>query len=99
ASAIDVHPFPGFGGSYLYATNGRVQVGTSNVPGFSLQHAGAWFGTAESFVDLHQFLPPGYVISWATTVHEYNGMTYVGGAASRTGGATEAVVWVMVPAP
>src|SRR5690606_14816431 len=99
ASAIDVHPFPGFGESVLYATNGWIQVGASNVPGYTFQHAGAWFGTAGSFVDLHQFLPLGYLISAATTVHEYNGVTYVGGTASRTGGATEAVVWVLVPAP
>jgi hypothetical protein len=98
ASAIDVHPFPGFGGSRLLATTGSVQVGWSNVPGLSFPVAGMWFGTAASFVNLQDYLPPGYGSSVATSVTDYNGRIIVGGYADGFNGP-EAFIWVGVPAP
>ncbi len=99
-NVIDMHPFPGFGSSILLATNGVAQVGGSNVPGYSLMHAGVWFGTSQSFMDLHAFLPPGYSSSGADSITESNGVFIIGGAAANAAtGASEAFVWVGVPAP
>ena len=53
----------------------------------------------ESLVNLHTFLPPGYLNSVATSVSIANGITYVGGVASRDFVRTEAFVWVLVPSP
>jgi hypothetical protein len=97
---VDLDPYPEFGDSMLYATTGAVQVGVAHVPGSSFLHAGVWFGTAQSFVDLHEFLPPGYGSSAATGVYEDNGLSYVAGRALNAAtGASEAFVWIGVPAP
>jgi hypothetical protein len=97
-SAIDLHPAQaGTGFSELYATDGSFQVGDASIGGGP--HAGIWQGTAASFVDLHAFLPPGYGISVATSVDEYQGRTWVGGYAENSLGNREAFLWVSVPAP
>jgi hypothetical protein len=62
-------------------------------------HAGFWNGSASSFVDLHQFLPPGFTFSDARGIWESGGVTYVVGYGIN--GATntyEALMWV-VPEP
>jgi hypothetical protein len=97
-SAIDLHPAQaGTGFSELYATDGVFQVGDASIGGGP--HAGIWQGTSASFVDLHAFLPPGYGISVATSVDEYQGRTWVGGYATNSLGSREAFLWVSVPAP
>jgi len=96
----DIHPFPGFGASFLYATTGTMQVGSSHVLGSTFPHAGVWSGTAASFIDLNQFLPSGYGgESLATSIIVDGGITYVGGYARGPSGEKEAVLWTLVPGP
>jgi hypothetical protein len=40
-----------------------VEVGYAATDPSTTLHAGIWFGTAASFLDLSQFLPPGYTDS------------------------------------
>jgi len=99
-SWVDLHPFPAFGDSQLFATTGTMQVGSSHVPGFTFPHAGVWSGTAATFIDLNQFLPSGYGgESLATSIIVDGGITYVGGYARGPSGQKEAVLWTLVPAP
>ena len=93
-------PFPGFGASILQATTGQVQAGYSHVPGSGVPHAGVWFGTAASFVDLHQFLPPGYFSSGAYAIYQdASGIVIGGNAVSSMTGRAEAFIWTTIPAP
>jgi hypothetical protein len=95
-SLVSLHP-PGVGGdSVLNATTGSVQVGELSI---SVTHAAIWFGSASSFLDLHQFLPPGYGSSEARAVFQDGGTIVVGGVALRNG-FPQAVVWVgTIPGP
>lgn len=95
----DLHAFGAYGESEAYATNGAVQVGWSHVPNSAIGHAAAWFGTPESFVDLNQFLPPGYGgESIATCVIEDRGAILVGGfTTSPNGFSHAAVLWTYLP--
>jgi hypothetical protein len=100
-SWLDLHAFGALGESYLYATTGSVQVGWSHVPGFSFPHAGVWFGTAASFSDLTQFLPPGFGgESSATSIIIDQGKIIIGGYADGPSGQHQAVIWTRdIPAP
>ena len=92
ASWVDLNP-PG-ADSELLATCGAAQAGVLN------GRAAVWFGNAASVVDLHALLPPEYYFSIALSVHESQGIFYVGGWAERSGGpASEAFLWVGVPEP
>jgi hypothetical protein len=99
-SAISLHPEGVAGVSGLYATVGSAQVGWANTYQYGLT-AGIWFGTAESFIPLAPYLPPGYGSSSATSIAELNGTYYIGGYAYRIGTLDrEAFLWVgQVPAP
>ncbi len=98
ASFLDLNP-PSAAASFLYGTCGNAQVGNANLPGLG-NTAGVWFGTADSFVPLAPFLPPGYFQSTATCIAESNGTFYVGGyATSIATGQDEAFMWVGVPGP
>jgi hypothetical protein len=102
ASYIDMHPFPAYGSSELFATTGAVHVGWSHVPGApTFGNAGVWFGTDPfSFVDLHQFLPPGYGASRAYAVFQEGSTIYIGGTGRNPSGSQEAWMWVgVIPAP
>lgn len=98
ASFRDMHPFPD-GLSRLNGTSGSAQVGyvNSEAIGTGIK-AGIWFGTPESFLNLHQFLPPGASYSIATCIEEVNGVYTIGGYA-RYGIYDQAVAWVGVPSP
>ncbi len=96
-SAIDLHPHPG-GISLLYGTCGTAQVGYSSDSVTLGPHAGIWFGTGSSFIDLHQLLPGAPEQSVALAVDEFNGQFIVGGYASYSG-HSEAFIWVGVPSP
>lgn len=65
-----------------------------------IEHAAVWFGSAESFLDLHQSvvdaLGPDFRFSRATGIGE-DGTIY--GTASDGLGASRAVQWTIVPAP
>ncbi|MBX3378392.1 MAG: hypothetical protein KF678_15470 [Phycisphaeraceae bacterium] len=94
-----LHPFSD-GLSVANATCGSAQVGWMNSVGLGSAGVRAviWFGTAESVMDLSQFLPPGYGQSIATCVEERNGVFTVGGYV-RYGTTDQAFVWTGVPAP
>ncbi|MBX3376421.1 MAG: hypothetical protein KF678_05395 [Phycisphaeraceae bacterium] len=94
-----LHPFSD-GLSVANATCGSAQVGWMNSVGLGSAGVRAviWFGTAESVMDLSQFLPPGYGQSIATCVEESNGVFTVGGYV-RYGFNDQAFVWVGVPGP
>lgn len=94
-----LHPFSD-GLSVANATCGSAQVGWMNSVGLGSAGVRAviWFGTAESVMDLSQFLPPGYGQSIATCVEERNGVFTVGGYV-RYGFTDQAFVWIGVPGP
>jgi hypothetical protein len=100
-SWIDLHPFPNAVTSIALATTGSVQVGWSHVPGFSFPHAGVWFGTATSFVDLTQFLPPGFGgESSATSIIIDQGKIIIGGYADGPKRPAPGRLWTRdIPAP
>jgi hypothetical protein len=64
-------------------------------------HVGIWTGTAGSFYDLHDVLPPGYETSSAGSMTVVNDTLYVCGVAYAPYGTTyDAVVWSRpVPEP
>ncbi len=76
-----------------WATCGSAQAGVANLGTWS---AVVWFGTAESMVNLHAFLPPGqYVQSEARAVALHNGRYHVAGFAyNYLSGDDEAWLWV-----
>ena len=62
--------------------------------------ASIWFGSAASWINLGQFLPPGYGESVARAVAFENGHFYASGYAYNfAAGRDEAMLWVGVPAP
>jgi hypothetical protein len=93
-AAIDMNP-EGFLSSAINGTNGLAQVGSATgADGNS--HAGVWFGSADSFVDLQAFLDPAYTSSRALAISP-NG-TVVGEALDGAG--FHAVMWtVAAPEP
>jgi probable HAF family extracellular repeat protein len=84
-----------FESSYAYGTNGTQQVGY----GWSWttgDHALLWNGTAASYVDLHQFLPAGFIYSDAMGIDGYGNIV---GYAQNSSGYTHAILWEPVPEP
>lgn len=76
--------------------SGSQQVGYGwNIDVMRDSHALLWEGTAESVVDLHSFLPAGYVSSAAYDIDSAGNI--VGYARTGTG-ANHAVLWVPEPA-
>ena len=63
---VDLHP-AGFTNSYALGVSGGQQVGYGDHAD-GTQHALVWTGTAASVVDLHTFLPAGYLSSVATGI-------------------------------
>ena len=68
---------------------------------FQYDHAGIWSGTAASWVDLHAFLPAGFIQSRADAIWNDGAYTYVAGSAwSETEFNHRAILWVQpVPEP
>jgi MprA protease rhombosortase-interaction domain-containing protein len=64
-----------------------------------VQHAGLWFGTASSFINLEQFLPPGYSSSTALSIDWYDNKLWIGGYGVNNAGYAEAFLWTGIPAP
>jgi hypothetical protein len=97
-SWVDLHP-ANASYSWGYGTCGTAQVGAAVIPGAA--SAVIWFGSAQSMVSLHQFLPAGeYFQSVAMGVSFFNGQFYVSGQATRTSDhVNEAWLWVGVPSP
>jgi hypothetical protein len=93
ASFTDIDPPESFGYSELLATCGSAQVGY--IAPASGVYAGIWYGTAQSFHNLGQYLPPGYGYSRATSIATDGFFYYVGGYAEN--GFTldnEAFLWI-----
>jgi hypothetical protein len=72
---VNLHP-SGLNGSYAFAVDGGQQVGlvVSND-----DRAALWSGSADSYVDLHAFLPRDYAWSLAVGISHDAGYTYVVG--------------------
>lgn len=90
---VDLNPH-GFDESYGYATNGEEQVGIGDGSATRGEaHALLWHGTAASVVDLHAFLPSGFVHSSALAIDAAGDI--VGSASHLTGpsGDSHAILW------
>ena len=106
ASAVDLHPpgpasSTGFVTTIAAATNGSQQVGYS-VPavfGGGKEHALLWSGTADSMVDLHQFLPPGFGSSGALGIDAAGNVVGWASPAVVNIGQDHAILWLPVPEP
>jgi uncharacterized protein (TIGR03382 family) len=99
ASLLDLNPFTNVS-SELNATTALAQVGESGDPLLQSYEAAIWFGSAESWVGLGRFLPPGYGQSVATSVSFADGLFYVGGYARKfSTGRFEAILWTGIPTP
>jgi hypothetical protein len=61
---IDLHP-AGYSSSGIYDVAGRFQAGYGIIDN---THAMLWTGTAQSAIDLHAYLPAGYLYSTACGV-------------------------------
>jgi hypothetical protein len=85
---IDLNP-SGFSNSYAYGTNGTQQVGRGD------GHALLWSGSADSFIDLHQFLPTGFASSGARGIDSCGNIV---GYATDNLGYDHAILW-QVPEP
>ncbi|MCH8275733.1 MAG: PEP-CTERM sorting domain-containing protein [Armatimonadetes bacterium] len=97
---VDLNPGPEWG-SQAFGTNGLQQAGVAARTD-GPNHAALWSGTPESFLDLHQFLPPEYQgqgeYSWASGIDAEGNI--IGFADDLTlGGRPRAVLWRVVPEP
>lgn len=91
ASVVNLHP-AGYSLSLLYATNGTQQAGQATDNAFpQRQHAMVWTGTADSAVDLNQFLPAGYTDASARAIDAAGNIV---GFASQPGQASHMFMWV-----
>ncbi|MGI8924743.1 MAG: hypothetical protein ACR2HJ_12065 [Fimbriimonadales bacterium] len=88
---IDLTP-PTWGAAAI-ATNGIQQVGSGGPPGAERAHAFVWSGTAETLLDLHQFLPPEFEESHALGI---DGNGTIAGWARRPGWQPQPFVWTPV---
>lgn len=95
-SLIDMNP-QGAIGSEFFGTSGLIHTGSAIFSSFG--NAGIWFGDdPDSFVNLHDYLPPEYFVSGALDVSMVGDTIYVVGTATR--GPTEAWLWVgTIPSP
>jgi len=70
------------------------EVGYATPNGVSVPHAAVWNGSAQSYLDLHAFLPAGYTQSAADAVDARGD---VAGVAVDSSGVLHAIVWLIVP--
>ena len=95
-SVVDLNP-PGFDDTYAVAVAGGLQVGIGIGAATGNEgHALLWSGSAGSVIDLHQFLPSGYVSSEARGIDATGNVV---GEASDELGFQHAIEWVPVPEP
>jgi hypothetical protein len=95
-SWMDLNPLGVPASTSFRATTGRVHVGQGVIDGSGgAAHALVNFGTRDSWVDLHQFLPATYQsFSRANAVYQDGDTIYVGGYAYGVGGRQEAILWI-----
>jgi hypothetical protein len=91
-SAVDVHP-AGSATSSISDIHTGIQVGTSD------NRAGIWRGSADSFVDLHAFLPASFLSSSAADVYvdRRGAISVVGSGYNSDAARTEALLWRLPP--
>jgi hypothetical protein len=93
ASWVDLNP-AGSPRSAAWAAGAGLQAGYAYVSDGSTLHATVWSGTADSALDLHQFLPPEFSSSNAVGVSTDGAYIYVvGGGFNEATGRGEALVW------
>lgn len=99
SSVVDMNP-AGYAKSAIYDADEGIQVGIGVLQGERVheprQRATAWFGTPESAIDLHQFLPPEFVSSSANAVGSDGTIV---GTAILADNTEHAIVWRPVPEP
>jgi hypothetical protein len=94
--AVDLGP-SGFADSSAFGIAGGQQAGG----GFGsatggVAHALLWSGTAASAVDLHQFLPAGFIDSRARSIDDQGNIV---GYATDSAGNSHAILWQVVSEP
>ena len=97
---VDLHP-TGFSSSSASGIGNGIQVGVgTGTPTGGQVHALAWFNSANTVLDLHQFLPTpaDYLESRARSVDPVTGHI-VGEAFNRRTLRSDAIVWIPVPEP
>lgn len=99
-SFVSLNPGAAFFGSSILGTDNTFQVGWANETGVGV-YAGIWEGTAESFLNLGQFLPDRYSTSRAFAVYSTATDVWVFGYAyDPARGFNDAVLWHnSIPAP
>jgi MYXO-CTERM domain-containing protein len=99
-SFVDLSP-PGSRRSEALATNGTQQVGLAVFAGSDERHAVLWSGTADSVIDLHQFLPnpERFVLSTAEDIDDAGNVYGWALEEGSPGGRFHAIVWQVVPEP
>lgn len=90
ASAVSLHP-SGCTYSYANGVSGNQQVGWAHFALTGANHALLWNGSANNYLDLHTFLPPGYVNSYANSIDPVTGD--IVGVVETSDGYTHAALW------
>ena len=107
-SWVNLHPYhiPTANYSIAFGVYQNVQVGITHYAmpdGTGPTYASVWFGSAESFFDLHSLLEPGYYRNSRANdvgVAEDGTIYIVGYGAPANGGPAEALLWTyVVPEP
>jgi len=91
SAVVVLHPAGAVGSEAVSVANGR-QVGEVD------NHAALWSGTAESFEDLHSYLPPEYESSRAMGIDDEGNIIGYAHLNTFNGGWYHAVMWA-VPEP
>jgi hypothetical protein len=78
-------------GSFATAVRGGKQVGAeAAAPSCNFFHATVWSGTPASAIDLHTFLPAGFMESFANAIDARGN---IGGSATDAAGTRHAILW------
>jgi len=99
-TVVHLHP-DGVSESIAFAGAGGQQVGQVRLIDTGSLHASLWTGTADSWVDLHAFLPAEFLTSTARSIWSDGSFIYIAGNGYSTlTNREEALLWsVPVPAP
>ncbi len=98
-SSSSLHP-ASMASSIALGVSGGVQVGAAYAVAGFRPTAALWQGTAESFVDLHQFAPSEYLGSVANSVFRTQSEILVAGYGTDSSGRQRALMWTQaVPEP
>ena len=97
ASAVDLHP-AGYLGSTVQGVLGNTQVGFGFLDG-AIEHALVWSGTAGSYIDLQQFLPPSTPALVRSRAFGIAANGDIIGHVIDASGGVFAVKWSLIPEP